>query len=245
MALIADGDGGGGRTTPLPAAQREIYRYRWPGSPYSWQPSAPTTGRSWLEMLPGRALWPEEMAGYTPPTGPPPLGPPVTAGAGGGVTIRVGPEAAPAAQQPQYANWWEQPGAMQPAAAPAAAPQATPTPWWGQYADPLWEGMGAPQDWLNLRTQDWAALPSEVRSELERWLRGFGWRPGGRYGRYGALEWGRAEGATPWAQAGQQLGQEAFAGVPENLKPWLFWLSKAKGWMQGEAARPETAGWSW
>jgi len=242
MALIENG-GGRGRPAPLPAAQREMYRYRWPGSPYSWQPSAPTTGRSWLEMLPGRALWPEEMAGYTPPTGPPPLGPPVTAGAGGGVTIRVGPEAAPAAQQPQYANWWEQPGAMQPAA-PAAAPQATPTAWWDIFK-PFFEGAGAPSDLLKMRPQDWAAIPQEVRGELERWLRQLGWRPGGAWGRYGASEFTRAPGASPWAQPGGFLGEQALAGVPENLKPWLFWLSKAKGWMQGEAARPETAGWSW
>ena len=234
MALIQDG--GGGRTTRPPTPESpwgDVYRrQRTP------TPSTPV------------GLTPQQVYPYAAPWSPYSWAPSAPAGAGGGVTIRVGPEAAPAAwqpqqpQQPQYANWWEAPGAMQPAAPAAAPPISMPTPW-GQYANPLWEGMGAPQDWLNLRAQDWAALPREVRSELERWLRGFGWRPGGRYGRYGALEWGRAEGATPWAQAGQQLGQEAFAGVPENLKPWLYFLSQAKGWMQGPATRPETTGWSW
>ena len=233
MALIADG-GGRGRTTPWPPTPgkpagltpQQVYPYASPWSPYSWNPSMPPTGGAAKQSQ----YWPSmdaELANQ------------VDQQMGKNVTINVGQ------QQPAWGGGGGGGGGGGAPAPPAAAPQATPTAWWGQQANPLFEGMGAPQDWLNLRPQDWAALPSEVRSELERWLRGFGWRPGGRYGRYGALEWGRAAGATPWVQAGQQLGQEAFAGVPENLKPWLYFLSQAKGWMQGPATRPETAGWSW
>lgn len=159
------------------------------------------------------------------------------------VTINLG-----GGQQPQNwwdvpgANWWEQPGAMRPSTpdVPGAAP-ITPTPW-GPTAQPLWEGGGM-GDWLNLRSQDWAAMPREVRSYLETWLRGMGWRPGqGGWGRYGARQWGRAGGV---GAAGQYIGEEQFAGVPENLKPWLWFLSRSKGWAQGAAVRPETAGWQW
>lgn len=237
MALVADGGGSRGRTTPWPAAE-EVYRYKTPWSPYTAAPRAPTPSAP-------VGLTPQQVYPYATPWSPYSWNQSAPAGAGGGVTITVGQPTG--GGQPQQPAWGGGGGGGGGGGAPAppAAPQATPTAWWGQSANPLFEGMGAPQDWLNLRAQDWAAMPEEVRGELERWLRGFGWRPGGRYGRYGALEWGRAEGATPWAQPGGYLGEQAFAGVPENLKPWLFWLSKAKGWMQGEAARPETAGWSW
>jgi len=242
MALIQDG-GGRGRTTPWPAAE-EVYKYRTPWSPYTAAARTPTPSTP-------VGLAPQQVYPYATPWSPYSWEPsaPAGGGAGGGVTINLGQPTTgggQAAQQPQYANWWEAPGAMQPStpAQPGVTPISMPTPW-GQYANPLWEGMGAPQDWLNLRPQDWAALPSEVRSELERWLRGFGWRPGGRYGRYGALEWGRAAGAQPWAQQGGYLGEDVFAGISETLKPWVWWLASQKGWAQPGREKPETAGWGW
>ncbi len=164
-----------------------------------------------------------------------------------GVTINL-----PQQPQPQYAEWWEDPNRWRggPSTPPTpdipGSPPITPSPW-GPTAMPLWEGQGAPTDWLNLRSQDWAAMPREVRGYLETWLRRMGWRPGqGGWGRYGASTFQRAEGAQPWAQPGQQLGQEAFAGIPENLKPWIWWLSSRKGWAGGgrELERPATAGWA-
>lgn len=240
MALIAGAGFGGGRR---------------PRTPQRW-PSTDVTASERAEAARGAAplAWPEEIR----------LGRPVYPTQLGARRPQYAPGAA-AAQwehmqrigmgkenvtinlpvQQQYANWWEQPGAMQPQqpAQPGAAP-ITPTPW-GQTAQPLWEGAGAPMDWLNLRSQDWAAMPREVRSYLETWLRGIGWRPGaGGWGRYGARQWGRAEGA---GAAGQYMGEEQFTTVPENMKPWLWWLSGRKGWREGgrEAARPATAGWQW
>jgi len=238
MALIQDGGGGRGRTTPWPAAE-EVYKYKTPWSPYTAAARAPTPSKP-------VGLTPQQVYPYATPWSPYSWNPSAPAGAGGGMTITIGQPATgggQAAQQPQYANWWEQPGAMQPSA-PAAAPQATPTAWWDIFK-PFFEGAGAPSDLLKMRPQDWAAIPQEVRGELERWLRQLGWRPGGTWGRYGATEWGRAEGAQPWAQQGGYLGENVFAGISETLKPWIWWLSSQKGWAQPGREKPATTGWGW
>ena len=214
MALIRTAGGGGGRRPTPPPVTQRAGRKQQTASRLGRALRGPTRGRGVL--------------------------------ADQGVTINL-------PQQPQNwwdtpgANWWEQPGAMRPPTTPdvPGAPPITPTPW-GPTAMPLWEGAGAPMDWLNLRSQDWASMPREVRSYLEPWLRRMGWRPGqGGWGRYGASTWQRAPGADPWVQPGQQfLGEQAFAGVPEPMKKWLWFLSRSKGWAQGEATRPATAGWA-
>ena len=226
MALIADG-GGRGRTTPWPPTPgkpagltpQQVYPYASPWSPYSWNPSMPPTGGAAKQSQ----YWPSmdaELANQ------------VDQQMGKNVTINVGQ------QQPAWG------GGGGGAPAPPAAPQATPTAWWDIFK-PFFEGAGAPSDLLKMRPQDWAAIPQEVRGELERWLRQLGWRPGGTWGRYGATEWGRAEGAQPWAQQGGYLGENVFAGISETLKPWVWWLASQKGWAQPGREKPATQGWGW
>lgn len=242
MALIAGAGFGGGRRPRTPQrwgsmdvweAERVDARLGYPG------------GGSVTDRL-GRAIYPTQLG-----VGRPQYAPGAAAAQYEHMQrIGMGKENAVinlGGGQPQYANWWEDPnrwrGPPSTPDTPGAAP-ITPTPW-GPTAQPLWEGAGM-GDWLNMRSQDWAAMPREVRSYLETWLRQLGWRPGGAYGRYGARRFQRAEGADPWT-AGQYMGEQAFAGIPENLKPWLFWLSGQKGWRAGgrEAERPATAGWGW
>lgn len=256
MALIANG-GGGRRTPRVPAG---AYDYYIPGvSPWSMEargPTRPTSAYGRIaagERVPSeqaswplwrRGRWPGWFQEATRPLGPSAEQEAAMRKIGMGkenVVINVGGE-----QPQQYANWWERPGAMQPSTpeVPGATP-ITPTPWEHTWS-PFFEAGGAPQDWLRLTAQDWWAIPEEVRGELERWLRSMGWRPGGRYGRYGALGWGRAAGAEPWT-TGRYIGEQQFAGIPERMKSWIWWLSKMKGWAPGrEAAEmPATAGWSW
>ncbi len=222
MALIRGGGGGGGRRPPPTPPVQPTFQAQ--------QPSISAWGRAMRGPARGRGGQLARQRSL----------------ADQGVTINL-------PQQPQNwwdvpgANWWEQAGAMRGPTTPdvPGATPITPTPW-GPTAQPRWEGAGAPTNWLNLRSQDWAAMPQQVRDYLDTWLRGQGWRPGmGGWGRYGASTWQRAAGAPAWAQPGQQLGQEAFAGIPENLKSWLWWLSSRKGWASGgrELERPATAGW--
>ena len=234
MALISGGAGGRARRrTPTQAY--------WPtGRTEDWMRTRP----------PGRALPAFQRGPLT--TGGPPA--PFMGGSWvgdwvqprrepSGVTITV-PETAPAWQPTP--GWGGGGGGGAPAApTPPVAPPITPTPW-GQYAQPLYGGEGI-GDWLNMSSQDWAALPSDVRRYMETWLRGMGWRPGpGGWGRYGARQWGRARGAEPWTR-GAYMGEQAFTGIPENLKPWIYWLSGQKGWRAGgrEAERPGATGWGW
>ena len=169
------------------------------------------------------------------------------------VTINVGQPTTGIGQAAGQAAWQPtgqpQPPASwgQPQPAPAPVPGMPPmSPSWWESLSPFFEGGGAPTDFMKLRPQDWAAMPKEVRSELEEWLRRLGWRPGGRWGRHGALEWSRAQGASPWTQPGQQyLGENVFAGLSERVKPWLWFLAQSKGWAQGPATRPATQGWAW
>jgi len=145
------------------------------------------------------------------------------------------PGVAPA---PVPANWWEVPGAMQPTA-PAAEPVAVPSPW--EVFAPTREAVTGPTRQLWLRPQDWLAIPAEVRQAAIRWLRGRGWRAGGAWGRYGPTLW-----EQPTAQPAYE--EQAFAGVPENLKAWLWWLFTQKGYTAAApeaVARPEVTGWTW
>ena len=227
MALVADSSNRGRRPSPVniqPIDWTNPYQLQQP----SYQAQQPSTSR-----------WAHAMRGPVTRTTPHPQ---QLAAQQRGVTINLGGE------QPFAGEWWEQPnrwrgGPSTPEAIPGVTP-ITPEPW-GPTAQPLWEGAGAPTDWLNLRSQDWASMPREMRSYLETWLRGQGWRPGqGGWGRYGASNWQRQSGTDPWT-SGQYLGEQAFAGVPEKMKPWLWFLSRSKGWAQGEAVRPETTGWGW
>lgn len=230
---------------------------RAPTQPPSWQgrrglwPSAEPVS---FRYLPGRALWPEEMPYYTPPTGPPPLGPPVGGGGTPGVTISVG-EPAPAwggptgtrvpTPAPAWGGGWGGGGGGGGGAAPGVPGVSPPgQPAWADMFAPFFEGAGAPQDLLKMRPQDWRALPREIREQLMAWLRQFGWRPGGAWGRYGAAEW-RGGGGEGWAEPGGYVGEQAFGGLPENLKPWIYWLASQKGWAAPGREKPETAGWGW
>ena len=250
---IAYADGYGRGRAPagrIPAAPRITPASPWGDVYQQWRrPSAPSPYR----YLPGRALWPEEMSAYTPPTGPPPLGPPVGGAAAPRVTISVG-EPAPAwggptaAGVPTPAPAWGGGGGGGGGAAPAPAVPGVSPPggpaWWNMF-QPFFEGAGAPQDLLKLRPQDWRALPREVREQLMAWLRQFGWRPGGAWGRYGAREWQRGEGGQAWAEPGGYVGEQAFGGLPEAVKPWLWFLASQKGWAAPGREKPATQGWSW
>lgn len=192
-----------------------------------------------IERMPGRAITLAEEPAYQPPSGPPPLGPPVTP-TERQVTINIGGGGAVAPQPQAIVPTWSPPtwggGGGQPAPAPMSMPQ--PSFDWGALFRPLWE----PMEWtreIYIRPQDWRAIPKEVRSELEKWLRKWGWRPGGIWGRYGAIRWVRATPTKPY------WGEEAFASLPERHRAWLYWLFSQKGWATPGAERPETTGWSW
>ena len=251
----------------IPWRGRPEYWYRTPWSPYTLgRPASRINVReqpwarrlagpqgqgmiseSWFRQLPGRAIWPEEEAQYVPPSGPPPLGPPVQRQAPRPqVTVRVEtepqPPATPAWGQPAWGSggggWgggWGGGGGGAPAA--PSVPEVAPTPWWDIYR-PFRETMSGPTRELWIRPQDWAAIPREVRRELARWLRMMGWRPGGVWGRYGALQWTRGEAMTPY------WGEEAFATLPERYKAWIWWLFGAKGFAP-ERERPAVQGWTW
>jgi len=251
MALIANGGGGATRPTP-PTVPPGAYDWYRPGSsPYTPARQPAQTSQYWpsMDVLEAERIdaqrgavggWPaqERLGRQVFPTGEQ------------GVTINVGQPSAPAWQQPSAPAWQPttsggQPptsGSQPPPSQPPAVPGAGTD--WANLFSPTFAGEGAPSDFLRLTSADWRAMPREVRVELERWLRMLGWRPGGTWGRYGATSWQRAPGATPWAQNGY-LGESAFAGISDKAKPWIWYLSQAKGWAQGEAARPPTQGWGW
>jgi len=194
-----------------------------------------------LERMPGRAITLAEEPAYQPPSGPPPLGPPAGQ-TERQVTINIGGEGAVTPQPQAIAPTWSPPtwggGGGQPAPAPMPMPMPQPSFDWGALFRPMWE----PMEWtreIYIRPQDWRAIPKEVRSELEKWLRKWGWRPGGTWGRYGAIRWVRATPTKPY------WGEEAFASLPERHKAWLYWLFSQKGWATPGAERPQTTGWSW
>jgi len=233
MALDA---GGGGRRAPKPPWQQQInwqnpwalpaqYRRPTPRPSAQYRRPAESIRR---QDHPSRMSTMEDLAGLfatpTPQTAPPSIpaaAPPVTiniggGGGGGGGGGDGGVAPAPAAPQSAYNPWdaWQ----------------------------PTRENLGDMASQLWLRPQDWRSIPTEVRGEVMRWLRGQGWRPGGRWGRYGATEW---QSAAPQEMG---WGQEAFTGIPENLRPWIWWLMSAKNYTSaapGTVARPETTGWSW
>lgn len=228
-----------GRSPYTPAIRTEEREQLW-RQPWLRRLAGPPEARQELRYLPGRALWPEEERYYVPPSGPPPLGPPVQPERRPQVTVRVETEP----QAPPMPVWGAGPGwggggggggGGEPVIPPS--PEVMPTPWWDIFI-PFREAATGPTREIWIRPQDWAAVPREVRWELERWLRMMGWRPTGVWGRYGALRWTRAEAVTPY------WGEEAFAALPERYKAWLWWLFGAKGWAP-ERERPQVTGWTW
>jgi len=250
MALIAGANGGGGARGP---SWTQPVDWR---NPYRIPPGArrrPTSARDRLlagevpkltpqQVNPYATPWsPRSFIGRQPTTrSPAQYWPSMDAEIAAQVDVAMGRTAPQPTWQPT-APGPGPPGAPSPIAPPAAPPIPPGFSDWANLWSPIRESGGGPWDFLKLRPSDWRAMPEGIRGELEEWLRALGWRPGGRWGQFGALDWTRDQ---PTGERGAAWGAEAFSGLSESVKPWLWFLYNRK-WGDPTAARPETQGWSW